>query len=158
MTGVEVGLGFYKEWNDLSPQVIPAVQNLTANYPSAKIWVTGHSLGAAISILCAAELAQEGYSDISVYNYGLPRVGNEAFSDYYRSIVPNTFRVVNGHDIVPHVPLYDMGFFHVPTEVWENPAESFSFRICDGSGEDPNCSDSQTLDLSVYDHLHYLNT
>ena len=33
---------------------------------------------------------------------------------------------------------------------------ALSFRICDGSGEDPNCSDSQTLDLSVYDHLHYL--
>lgn len=32
-----------------------------------------------------------------------------------------------------------------------------SFRVCDGSGEDPNCSDSQTFDLSVYDHLHYLN-
>ena len=32
-----------------------------------------------------------------------------------------------------------------------------SFRICNGSGEDPNCSDSQLLDLSVFDHLHYLN-
>mmetsp|Transcript_26522 Transcript_26522/g.45398 ORF Transcript_26522/g.45398 Transcript_26522/m.45398 type:complete len:279 (+) Transcript_26522:9-845(+) len=155
MTGVEVGEGFYKEWNDLSTQVLPAVYNLTTQFPSYQIWVTGHSLGAAISILCAAELASEGY-EVNVYNYGLPRVGNEAFSDYYRSIVPNTYRVVNGHDVVPHVPLYAMGFYHVPTEVWENPAESLSFRICDGSGEDPNCSDSQTLDLSVYDHLHYL--
>lgn len=86
MTGVEVGEGFYKEWNDLSTQVLPAVYNLTTQFPSYQIWVTGHSLGAAISILCAAELASEGY-EVNVYNYGLPRVGNEAFSDYYRSIV-----------------------------------------------------------------------
>lgn len=31
-----------------------------------------------------------------------------------------------------------------------------SFRVCDGSGEDPHCSDGQRVDLSVYDHLHYL--
>lgn len=155
-SGIEVGLGFYTEWNDLLPDVIPVVEDLVEQYPDYEIWVTGHSLGAAISILCAAELAQEGFQNISVYNYGLPRVGNQAFSQFYSGLVPNTYRIVNGHDIVPHLPFYSMGFYHVPTEVWENPAESYSFRICDGSGEDPNCSDSQTLDLSVYDHLHYL--
>merc|ERR1711879_618427 len=103
------------------------------------------------------ELAEEGFDNINVYNYGLPRVGNQNFANYYSSLVPNTFRVVNGHDIVPHLPPMSLGFYHVSTEVWENPGESLSFRICDGTGEDPNCSDSQTLDLSVYDHLHYLN-
>lgn len=87
MSGIEVGLGFYKEWNDLLPQVIPAVQQLHSQYPTFQITVTGHSLGAAISILCALELAEQGYENIMVYNYGLPRVGNEAFSDYYRTLV-----------------------------------------------------------------------
>lgn len=156
ITGVQVGEGFYNEWNDLMPQVVPAVQSLHNQYPSYPIWVTGHSLGAAISILCAVELAQQNLPNINVYNFGLPRVGNEEFSDFYRGLVPNTFRVVNGHDVVPHVPLESMGFYHVPTEVWENPAESMTFKVCNGSGEDPNCSDSQLTDLSVYDHLHYL--
>jgi len=156
MTGIQVGKGFYKEWNDLLPQVLPAVTNLRKQYPSFQIFVTGHSLGAAISVLCALELSEAGYDNISVYNYGLPRVGNQAFANYYDSMIPNTFRVVNGHDIVPHTPTINQGFYHVATEVWENPGESMSFRICDSSGEDPHCSDSQTLDLSVYDHLHYL--
>ena len=35
---------------------------------------------------------------------------------------------------------------------------AMTFKICSSSdGEDPTCSDSQTFDLSVYDHLHYLN-
>lgn len=34
---------------------------------------------------------------------------------------------------------------------------ALSFKVCDGSGEDPKCSDRQRFDLSVYDHLHYLN-
>ena len=40
-----VGEGGYKEWNDLMPQVIPAVQSLRNLYPNYSIYVTGHSLG-----------------------------------------------------------------------------------------------------------------
>jgi len=156
VTGAGVGKGFLKEWNDLLPQVVPAVQDLRKQYPDYAIWVTGHSLGAAISVLCALELSESGLDNVNVYNYGLPRVGNQAFANYYNQHIPNTYRVVNGHDIVPHVPLMSMGFYHVSTEVWENPAESLNFRVCNG-GEDPNCSDSQLTDLSIYDHLHYLN-
>eukprot|EP01095_Lingulamoeba_sp_RSL-Kostka_P017157 TRINITY_DN873_c0_g1_i1.p1 TRINITY_DN873_c0_g1~~TRINITY_DN873_c0_g1_i1.p1 ORF type:complete len:280 (-),score=89.71 TRINITY_DN873_c0_g1_i1:173-1012(-) len=155
--GAEVGDGFYDEYKDLSSSVLTAVSNLRSQYPTYPIWVTGHSLGAAISVLCAVDLVEQGYDNVNVYNYGLPRVGNQDFANYYNSKVPNTFRVVNGHDIVPHVPLLDMGFHHVSTEVWENPAESLSFKVCDGSGEDKSCSDSNTFDLSVYDHLHYFN-
>jgi len=47
------------------------------------------------------------------------------------------------------------GFRHQPTEVWENPAESMNFKVCNATnGEDPKCSDSVIRD-SVYDHLHY---
>lgn len=91
MTGIEVGLGFYKEWNDLLPQVISVVKTLHDQYPTFRIFVTGHSLGAAISVLCALELAEEGYSNVTVYNYGLPRVGNQAFSTYYNSMVHRFF-------------------------------------------------------------------
>ena len=51
MEGVEVGEGFYNEWNDLMPQVIPAVQALVADYPDYDIFVTGHSLGGFFLII-----------------------------------------------------------------------------------------------------------
>jgi predicted lipase len=89
ISGIDVGEGFYDEWNKLKSKVISAVNVLNATYPSYDIWVSGHSLGAAISVLCALELAEVGYSyqRIHVYNYGLPRVGNQNFSDYYTALV-----------------------------------------------------------------------
>jgi hypothetical protein len=38
-------------------------------------------------------------------------------------------------------------------EVWESWGRYIS---CDMSGEDPNCSDSNLIDLSIPDHLTYL--
>jgi hypothetical protein len=158
LTGIDVGKGFYDEWNDLLPQVIPAVQSLRTQFPNYDIYVTGHSLGAAISVLCALELVEEGYDNVYVYNYGCPRVGNENFATYYNQLVPNTYRVINGKDVVPHVPPEYMGFRHPPTEVWENPADGFDFKVCSTTnGEDPTCSDSILFPDSIYDHLHYFN-
>jgi hypothetical protein len=40
-------------------------------------------------------------------------------------------------------------------QVWYNE-DSSSYKVCDGSGEDPTCSDSLLSPISVSDHLHYL--
>ena len=123
VTGASVGLGFYKEWVALIPQVMPEVKKLSQQYPSYSVWVTGHSLGGALATLCALDLQTELQINATVYTYGSPRVGNVAFAQYYDSLVPNTFRIVNGQDIIPHLPLKTMNFYHVATEVWENPSE-----------------------------------
>lgn len=44
--------------------------------------------------------------------FGQPRIGNAAFVSYYRERVPNTIRVTNRHDIVPHLPPYYQYFPH----------------------------------------------
>ena len=55
--------------------------------PTAKVFVTGHSLGAALAALCAAELGANrnslGISIEGVYTYGQPRVGNANFAAFY---------------------------------------------------------------------------
>jgi Zn ribbon nucleic-acid-binding protein len=91
------------------------------------------------------------------------------------------WRFVNEADIVPHLPLKPgMDFWHEATEVkslshfhtipslntshphlkkfddlqvWRE--NSTYVKTCDSSGEDPTCSDSLKISLSVYDHLHY---
>jgi triacylglycerol lipase len=40
-----------------------------------QLWVTGHSLGAALATLAAADFAKEGYQPV-VYTMGSPRVGD----------------------------------------------------------------------------------
>ena len=56
------------------------------------------------------------YTVDTYYTFGQPRVGNVAYADYFKSILPE-YRVVHYADIVPHLPLEAMGFHHVPTEV-----------------------------------------
>lgn len=70
------------------------------------VWVTGHSLGAAL-----ASLACMRYEFACCYTFGSPRVGNQAFADLLSK--SRIYRVVDDEDIVCKVPLESMGFTHV---------------------------------------------
>jgi hypothetical protein len=48
-----------------------------------------------------------------------------------------------------------MGFQHVATEVWYQE-NNVDYQVCNGSGEDPSCSDSLLAPISIPDHLNYL--
>ena len=62
-----------------------------------KIWMTGHSLGAAL-----ATLAADRYGEVQgVYTFGSPRVGNLRFKESYST---RAYRFVNGGDIVTKIP------------------------------------------------------
>jgi len=154
--GAEVHSGFYAAYSAVQSQVLSQLNALHSKFPKAPIFLTGHSLGAALSILCAVDLTFNGFnaSQLFALNFGDPRVGNDVFAQYHNQQTSMSYRVVNQHDIVPHLPFKWMGFWHIATEVWfENNVTDFV--VCDNSGEDPNCSSSQ-VDLSVFDHLTYL--
>jgi triacylglycerol lipase len=70
------------------------------------LWLTGHSSGGALAMLTAAFLANVPNSRIAgVFTYGQPRVGDPAFRTSYDRVLGNvTFRCVNDHDPVPHLP------------------------------------------------------
>ncbi len=55
-----------------------------------------------------------------------------------------------------HVPPELLGFHHVGTEVYyrNDSAAAYGYHVCDGEGEDPDCSDKEFAD-SIHDHLHY---
>eukprot|EP00887_Chlorella_sp_A99_P004348 scaffold15.g4348.t1 len=88
------------------------------------LYLTGHSLGGALSTLCAYECAQRAGRGrprprLAHYNYGSPRVGNAAFAREARlraccfnAAVPNTWRVANRGDAVALVPRL-LGYCHV---------------------------------------------
>jgi hypothetical protein len=146
--GCQVHQGFYKTFMSVQEQVMNLTTSFMTQYPSAALTVTGHSLGAALAGHCVAEFVHQGLSVTSAYVYGMPRVGDEAFEQWFISVVPGLFRVVHHKDPVPHLPTESMGFHHMPYEVFYTH-EYDEYKVCSIDGEDENCSDQYKVDLNV---------
>lgn len=107
-----------------------------------KIWMTGHSLGAAL-----ATLAADRFGEVQgVYTFGSPRVGNRRFKENY-SI--RTYRFVNGSDIVTKIP--PSGFYvHVGEPRFIDREGKIRFRPDENvSGPPPcgiNCEEAASLE------------
>jgi triacylglycerol lipase len=67
------------------------------------LWVTGHSLGAALATLAVSRLSADASLRLQGgYTFGSPRVGDGAFG---KAIGVPIYRFRNDSDIVPHLPL-----------------------------------------------------
>jgi len=158
----QVGFGFYDDYLDIQSQVRSAAQDLRNSNPNLPFLFTGHSLGAAMSILALADIyvtLGNSVGQIYSWNFGDPRVGNTVFANQMDQIIDASFRIVNQADIVPHLPpILIEDFRHIETEVWFPTSNMTDFMICNqGDGEDPNCSDSiPIIELNPIDHLTYM--
>jgi len=161
----KVHSGFYNDWKSVRKDIIKALDQILADYPLAQVWVTGHSLGGALAALCALDLRATHLKDreVGLYTFGEPRVGNPEFSDFFSEKLPTAYRLVHQDDIVPHLPPYGRdvllltNFHHHSTEVWQSGGKDDKYYVCNGSGEDPKCSDSlPRWDRSVEAHRWYL--
>jgi len=78
------------------------------------LYVTGHSLGAALAVVATYNLENDGdYPQFrnmiaACYTFGSPRVGNRKYD--FRAPI---YRVVNTTDIVTAIPLLAMGYVHI---------------------------------------------
>lgn len=127
------------------------------------IFVSGHSLGAALATFCALEMKLVlGIEDVRVFTFGSPRVGNSIFAEWYRQTIPQNFRFTHNRDMIPSLPPTYMGFSHIAQEIWlvdVVPSRTL-VGVCDGSGEDPKChrgACSFGFCSSLTDHLLYLS-
>lgn len=101
------------------------------------LWVTGHSLGAALATLAVAKLRLEKDEPVNgLYTFGQPRTGDRDFAkNLDADFEKQTFRYVNNNDIVPRVPFRAMSYSHVGT-----------FRYFDADGD-------QRDDISWWDKV-----
>lgn len=92
-----VHAGFARAWHEVRPQVLPWV----LARPRGPLRITGHSLGGALALLAAMDLAALGLPVETVHTFGAPRVGDAAFASFQPLPVE---RWVNAQDPVPLVP------------------------------------------------------
>ena len=90
VSGEQVATGFYNVYQSLQGQLSSAITQLRSG-PAAgyNVVVAGHSLGAALAILAAVDMtcgAGVNSKPITVYNYGSPRIGNNAFYELVESL------------------------------------------------------------------------
>jgi pimeloyl-ACP methyl ester carboxylesterase len=94
-SGGKVHRGFKEALEEVWFDLLPYIKKLDDK--GCKIWITGHSLGAALATLCANR-----YGKVQgVYSFGSPRVGNDVFKE---KLDVKIYRVVNNDDIVARVP------------------------------------------------------
>ncbi|KAI8899934.1 Alpha/Beta hydrolase protein [Globomyces pollinis-pini] len=153
----KIHLGFLQTWEELKPQVIENLMNLTMKYPKSHLLITGHSLGGAISTLAAVDL-YSSYADLNVLDWtvftiGEPRVGNPEFAQWFSSFPFISFRVINQIDITPHLPPKWSGFLHSGREVWIENDEGDTFYCEDVENlESKQCANSNHV-YSMVAHL-----
>ncbi|GMJ00427.1 phospholipase A I beta 2, DAD1-Like Lipase 1 [Hibiscus trionum] len=92
----------------LAESVVEEVKRLIEAYKGETLstTITGHSLGAALSLLVADEISTcaSQVPPIAVFSFGGPRVGNKGFVNRLNEKNVKVLRVVNGQDLITRVP------------------------------------------------------
>jgi hypothetical protein len=94
--------GFYNAYESLKSQI---VDPLTEASP-ANLWITGHSLGGALAVVCAYDLIDNHTLDVrGVITFGQPMIARNTAADYLDELLEGRYvRFVNGRDIVTRIP------------------------------------------------------
>lgn len=95
---VQVSDYFFTCTNLVYASVKADMQRLIAAHPGYTVYITGHSLGASVSVVTATQLALDGVlngASVVLYNFGLPRTGSYGFAHLVDSIFPTLYRVVH---------------------------------------------------------------
>jgi len=104
----KVHAGFKQAYDDLRDEIL---EEFRANLGEMPLYITGHSLGAALATVATQELGEEFNDQIAAcYTFGSPRVGD---GKYEKSIKAPFYRIVNTTDIVTLVPYFFGTFVHV---------------------------------------------
>lgn len=128
---------YHTGFNTAAKRVLKCIKDnnlIPTNKTNNKIWITGHSRGAAVANLIASSLSCDGTmakpDNIYCYTYACPNVSTETSSYKYNNI----FNFNNPCDIITELPLSSWGYSRfgktiiMPTsgEIYNNLTEKFN--------------------------------
>ncbi|WP_110113574.1 lipase family protein [Bacillus sp. CGMCC 1.16541] len=124
--------GFLAIYHSLRSEVFNAYRSLSSSKP---LYITGHSLGGALATLHALDVSVNGpFQQVTMYNYGSPRVGDPTFVTSYCLHVRESKRFANTEDVVTEVPPPVFRYpFTSKTWYYEHVPAAISFTIQTGS-------------------------
>lgn len=111
----KVHLGFFNGYMSVKDDII---NTINSNPDIDTLYVTGHSMGAALAVYCAFDLYRDFKFEnlsINLYTFGAPEVGNGSFVKRFKKAIRTSYRVVHDEDIVAKINI--PGLQHVPTLV-----------------------------------------
>ncbi|KAK9716318.1 hypothetical protein RND81_06G225100 [Saponaria officinalis] len=92
----------------LADSVVQEIKTLIETYKgeTLSISITGHSLGAALSLLVGNEINTrvQNAPPVAVFSFGGPRVGNRPFANKINANNVKVLRIVNNQDLFTRVP------------------------------------------------------
>jgi pimeloyl-ACP methyl ester carboxylesterase len=94
--------GFACAYGTLRTQVLEEIKKVSAKH----IWITGHSLGGALALVCAYDLTvYQGYKIDGVITFGQPRIGKPDLAASLQERLGDRYvHFINEMDAVPQVP------------------------------------------------------
>lgn len=111
--GVAPSAGTTRPQGSIAQQLASLLQSGSWN-SSVPLYVTGHSLGAALAVFAAMDVAcnfPKLVSGLYMYNFAPPNISAHGvfapeakFAGNFQALVPNSFSVINAADIVPTLP------------------------------------------------------
>jgi triacylglycerol lipase len=97
-TNGNVHRGFKEAFQRIASKLSDAVKQHASNRP---LWITGHSLGAALATLAADTLS----GTAGIYTFGSPLVGDQIFVGHFNQrFADRSFRYIDDQDAVTHAP------------------------------------------------------
>ena len=103
MDGVMIHRGFYEIYMSIRDKLW-SWWNENCGWVKT-LFITGHSLGGALSTICAYDFAEMGIKcSIVHYSFAAPRSGNIAYTQVFKERLPTSLRINNTEDIVPQLP------------------------------------------------------
>lgn len=114
---IRVHKGFYQAYLSVRDKIKQLI--VESDELGSKFFISGHSLGGALALLCALDIQYNYYlctqEKVFLITLGQPRVGNEAFCNSTDRRLKSYFRFRNGNDIVPEYP--KIGYEHCGKQI-----------------------------------------
>lgn len=136
--------------NDIYEKIINSLFELIETYKDYDIFITGHSLGGALSIIFSYLIFSKTTKLLNIITFGGPRVGDYNFQENYNKIKNiNLVKIVNKKDIITSLPV--INYYNVGKTIWmrEDNIQYYENKL-------EGLQDSFLFKYSLNDH--YLNS